>query len=103
MKCDDYSQFSIENSKIDDQMEFLTEGLEIDTLWLEDDVVSIELPKKVKLTVRKTGPGIAGDTAGSATKDAELDTGYILKVPLFIKEGDEITINTESGEYVSRV
>ena len=60
------------------------------------------LPKKVTLTVTAAPPGVKGDTSGSATKTVTLETGLEVKTPLFIKEGEAIVINTETGEYFAR-
>lgn len=102
MNSDDYVQFQIENSKVAWQRKFLIEGMKVQVLWLEDKVINVDLAKKVELTVKYTGPGVAGDTAGSATKEAELATGFKLQVPLFIKNGDCIIVNTDNGKYVSK-
>lgn len=102
MNSDDYIQFQIENDEIAWQRKFLVEGMQVQVLWLEDKVISVDLSKKVKLKVKYTEPGVAGDTVGSATKEAELATGFKLQVPLFIENGDIIIVNTDSGNYVSK-
>ena len=65
--------------------------------------IVIEPPKFVELKVTRTDPGVRGDTATSGTKQAELETGATVKVPLFIEEGEMLRINTSTGEYISRV
>ena len=70
---------------------------------LNDQVISVELPVKVDLTVTEAPPGIKGDTATGGTKSVTLETGAKVNVPLFINEGDIIRVNTETGEYVERV
>jgi elongation factor P len=102
MDSNDYSQFNINLEQIEWQKKFLLEGVKVKTSWLADKVVDIEIPKKVSLKVTNTGPGIAGDTATTAMKDATLETGFKIQVPLFIKAGDIVVVNTESGEYVSK-
>ncbi|MBN2015713.1 elongation factor P [Candidatus Dojkabacteria bacterium] len=102
MDCSDYSQFQISRKIVEDYKDFLTEGLKIKTLWLEDKVVGLQVPKKVVLEVVSTEPGIVGDTAGSATKNADLETGLKIQVPIFIKKGDKIIVNTELVTYVSK-
>lgn len=102
MDTQDYSQFQVKNAMIGEEKRFLKEGLKVEVLWLEDKVVSIELPKKVGLKVKYTEPGVVGDTACGATKEAELETGFKAQVPLFIKIGDIVKVNTESGTYVSK-
>ncbi len=98
----DYSQFQVDNSKIKDELNFLTEGVKVKVGWLEDKIVSIDIPKKLKLVVTRTEPAVAGDTATAATKEAQLETGYALQVPLFIKQGERVVVNTEEGEYVGK-
>lgn len=82
---------------------FLKEGEEVDLQFFAGQPINIELPIKVNLKVISTPPGIRGDTATGGTKPATLETGLIINVPLFIKEGDMVRINTETGEYVERV
>lgn len=68
----------------------------------EGETIGIELPNTVTLQVTETEPGIKGDTATGATKQATVETGYSLNVPLFVNEGDLLVINTTDGSYVSR-
>lgn len=102
MDSKDYSQFQISLGDIEWEKNFLIEGSKVDVIWLDGKVISIQLPKKVKLKVRYTEPAVVGDTAVSATKKAELETGYNVRVPLFVKIKDLLIINTESGFYVSK-
>ena len=71
------------------------------TIW-DQSPISVSVPNFVNLTVLKTDPGLKGDTATGGTKLAELETGTIVKVPLFVEEGDLLRIDTRNGEYVSR-
>ena len=99
-----FEQFSLPVSIVGNQIGFLKDGQEVDVLYYNDKPINIELPKKVDLKVMETEPGVKGDTAqGSVMKPAKLETGATLQVPLFIKEGDVIRINTERGEYTERV
>ena len=72
------------------------------TLW-NDDPIAITAPNFVELEVTQTDPGLKGDTAQGATKPATVSTGAIVRVPLFVNEGDVLKIDTRTGEYVSRV
>ncbi|HEB58798.1 MAG TPA: elongation factor P [Gammaproteobacteria bacterium] len=72
------------------------------TLW-NDSPISVVPPNHVNLTVTQTDPGVRGDTASGATKPATLETGAVVRVPLFVEEGEVIKVDTRSGEYVSRV
>jgi elongation factor P len=102
MDSSDYSQFHISIVDIKWQQKYLIEGAKVKTIWLKEKVIGVEISKKVTLKVTDTGPGTAGDTATNALKEAELETGYKLQVPLFIKNNDSIVVNTESGDYVSK-
>lgn len=104
MDASSYDQFTLDDATLADQWKFLKEGQEVDVMRFEDKAITAELPKKVELTVKDTPPGVRGDTAqGSVMKEATLETGYVVKVPLFVKPGELIRINTETGEYVERV
>jgi len=83
---------------------FLKGGLEVVGYFDEDDnLIMVELPKIIEYRVISAPPGIKGDTVQGASKVVTIETGYEVKVPLFIKEGDLIRLNTETGEYVERV
>lgn len=86
-----------------DKVGFLKENEEVAIEFFEGNPISIELLIKVNLKVVNTPPSIRGDTATGGTKPATLETGLQINVPLFIKEGDMVRINTETGEYVERV
>lgn len=82
---------------------FLSKNTEVKILIFEDEPLSVELPSTVELKVKKTEPGIKGNSATNIYKPATLESGHTLPVPLFINEGDTIKVNTETGKYVSRV
>lgn len=82
---------------------FLREGDEVNLMIWEDKVIGLKLPAKVELKVSYTEPGFKGNTANIALKIAELETGAKIQVPLFIKTGDTVRIDTETGQYDSRV
>lgn len=104
MSPDDFEQFSMEKNIIGDAVDYLKEGDKIDTLYFNDKPVSISLPPKVELRVISAPDAVRGNSAqGRVTKTAELETGLNIQVPLFVKEGDVVRVNTESGEYVERV
>ncbi len=99
-----YEQIELDKDNLGDSINFLKEGIEVYLLYWNNNVVSVSLPPKVDLEVIETEPGVRGNTAqGSVTKPAKLETGYTVQVPIFIKTGDIIRVNTETGEYVSRV
>ena len=84
------------------KVDFVRENIEVKIRLYEGKLVGIELPVFVELRVKKADPGVKGDTVGSANKLVILESGYSLRVPLFIKEGDIIRLDTRSGEYVSK-
>lgn len=98
-----FEQFSLNKNTIGEQKKYLIEGTTVDVLKFNEEPVSIGLPNKTDFKVISSPPGIKGDTAGTATKLVTIETNTKIKCPLFIKEGDIIKINTETGEYVERV
>ncbi len=103
MNQESYEQIELTAEDIADARDFLTEGQIVDVQEHDGRFVGIVLPLQVKLRVAETEPGVKGNTAdGRVTKDATLETGYVLKVPGFIETGDELMVNTETGEYLER-
>lgn len=98
-----YEQFSLKMSCLWDQEKFLKEGTEVGVLMFDKRPINVDLPKKINLKVIEAPPSIKGDSATTPTKTVTLETGAKINVPIFIKTGDVIRINTESGEYVERV
>ncbi len=102
MDMGDYSQIELPLSQIKDESKFLTENSEVSIMYYNSEMLGVNLPEKVELQVVKTEPGIKGNTATTATKEAELNTGLVIRVPLFIDEGDIVIVSTSDGKYVSR-
>jgi len=102
MDNETYDQFVLQKDAIGSDVKFLLDGTDVHVLHIEGNPVSIQLPPKMNFKITKTTPGVKGDTATGGSKDAEIETGAIIKVPLFIKEEETITINTENGTYVSK-
>jgi len=102
MNSDTFEQFFLNQDQIGEQAKFLKEGQEVTVMYFENNPVSIELPVKIELKVISAPPGIKGDTAGTVTKQVTLETGAVINAPLFINEGDNIRVNTETEEYVER-
>ena len=102
MDSQSFSQFEVNKEMLKGKRNYLTEGMKVDTVWLDEKIVDIGIPKKVAMVVKKTEPAVAGDSATNPTKEAILETGYKVQVPLFIKSGDQILMNTEKGIYVSK-
>ena len=102
MDMEDYSQVEIPVSQIEDESKYLTENSEVEILYYNNEMLCVNIPEKVELTVVKTEPGLKGNTATTATKEAVLNTGLTIRVPLFIDEGDVVIVSTKDGKYVSR-
>lgn len=98
-----YEQFSLLLEQIGGKQKFLREGADATILYFNNKPVAVDLPVKIELKVISAPPGVKGNSAGSVTKQVELETGVNINVPLFVNEGDVIRINTETGEYVERV
>ncbi|MGM0440932.1 MAG: elongation factor P [Elusimicrobiota bacterium] len=103
MDAQDYTQMQVPADKVGEKKNFLVEGENVVLLIFEGQVLDIELPPKVTMKVVETPPGVKGNTVSGGTKKATLETGLVTEVPLFIERGEEILIDTRSGEYVSRV
>lgn len=103
MDSQTYDQFAITARTLGEDARFLKENTEIQYSSHEGEVLGVELPVTVDLTVTQTEPGFAGDTATGAKKSATLETGLVVQVPLFVNEGDVLRIDTRNGEYMTRV
>lgn len=102
MSMETYEQVDLDESQIANEAKFLKEGLEIFVIFYENELLGVELPEKIDFKITKTEPAIKGNTATNATKDAIIETGMLVKVPLFIEEGEDIIVSTKDGKYVSR-
>lgn len=98
-----YEQIQISLQLIKEQLSFIKEGETVNILFWDDRALSVELPPKVILKVVDTAPGAKGNSATNIYKPAICDNDFSTKVPLFIKIGDRIRVDTKSGEYVERV
>jgi elongation factor P len=98
-----YEQINVPQEFLKETINFLKENLEVEAIYLENELIGIELPITMEMTIAETESGIKGDSVSNMTKMAKLETGANIRVPLFIKEGDKIKVNTKSGEYVERV
>ncbi len=102
MNMDNYEQLELDKSIILDGAKFLTENLEVYITTYEGEVLGIDLPDKVELVVTHTETAVKGNTTNNALKDAECETGLVVRVPLFIEQGEKILVSTSDGKYVSR-
>lgn len=103
MDQETYEQVPMSREQLGDAVNYITDGIVLETLFYDNQPIGVELPITVELRVVETAPGFKGDTAGAATKPATLETGLTVQVPLFINEGDIIRVDTRTGEYLTRV
>ncbi|MBI2551337.1 elongation factor P [Candidatus Uhrbacteria bacterium] len=104
MDTQNYEQISLTKEDVGDDVNYLKEGLEVTVVIHGETPLTIELPKKITYAVVETEPAVKGDTAsGNVRKEAKMDNGLTVRVPIFINQGDHIIVNTEDGEYVERV
>jgi elongation factor P len=96
-------QLYVDKVKVGDESRFLSEGLQVKLTLFNGNPIVVELPPNVVMQVVASEPGVKGDTASGATKPATLVTGATVNVPLFIKEGEWIKIDTTSGDYLERI
>ncbi|OGH68850.1 MAG: elongation factor P [Candidatus Magasanikbacteria bacterium RIFCSPHIGHO2_01_FULL_47_8] len=103
MNMSNYEQIEMNGDLIGDETKYLKEGIDVVIGLYEDRPVSIQLPKKIQYKVVEAPPAVKGDTAaGNVTKEVTLDNGLKIQAPIFIKEGEEVLVNTETGEYSAR-
>lgn len=98
-----YEQTYVQENVLGEARFFLVENINASILFYNGKAIGVSLPNSVDLKVTKCDPGIRGDTVSGATKNAELETGYTVNVPLFINEGDVLKIDTRDGKYLTRV
>lgn len=102
-KEDPSNRFSLTNEVIGENSKFLKENTELDGFSFKGKIINISLPIKLNLKVKEAPPGVKGDRSQGGTKTVTLETGTEINVPLFIKKGDMIEVNTENGNYVRRI
>ena len=102
MDMENFDQVDIDNSVLGDDIKFLKENLTVEVMLHEGEIIGISLPEKVSYKVIDAPDAVKGNTTSGAMKDITIETGYTLKAPLFISEGEEIIITTSDGKYSSR-
>lgn len=103
MNNETFEQIEINVAQIEREIKFIVEGMNVEVIIYDDsEILGISIPEKVTLRVAETVPGVKGDTKTNATKDAILETGVLVKVPLFIDTDELIIVNTNDQTYVSR-
>ena len=103
MDNNNYEQVSLESSVVGEAVNYLTENMMIEVSFFKGRSIGLSLPNFVVLEVIETAPGEKGNTVTGAFKPAVVSTGYSVNVPLFVNEGDQLRVDTRTGEYVERV
>ncbi len=102
MDTETYEQYTVPRSELGDSPNFMIENMTLSLLFYNGQVLGVDLPNSMTLKIVETDPGLKGDTAAGGTKPAKLETGYVVKVPLFVNSGDSIIVDTRTGQYLSR-
>ena len=103
MDAESYEQFTVDRNGLEEKVFYMREGDTYRVVMWESTPIDVIVPLKMTFTVAEAEEGVRGDTVTGATKSVRTETGLEVKVPIFIKQGDSILINTASGEYVERV
>lgn len=102
MNMETYEQVELSKDQLGENAKYLKEGINVDISFYQGEILGIGLPEKIEYEVTRTEPAVKGNTATNATKEAELENGLTVKVPLFINEGDIVIVSTKDGKYDSR-
>ena len=103
MDMETYDMLPLNSDKLPDSFKFVKEGHQCRLLSYKGSVFSVEPPMFVELEITETEPGVKGNTATNVTKNATVETGAVIRVPIFVNEGDVVKIDTRTGEYLERV
>jgi elongation factor P len=103
MNTNTYDQLHVRPTQLGDAADYLVEGAVAQIAQHDGDIIGVEIPASVELSVAVTEPGVQGDRVSGARKPAELETGKTVQVPLFVNVGDKVRVDTRSGEYITRV
>jgi elongation factor P len=103
MDTQTFEQLAVPEDSVRDSLQWIVPNEEVDMLYVDEQPSDVQVPSAVELTVTQTEPGVKGDTAsGGGEKPATLESGVVVRVPLFVNEGDRVRVDTRSGAYVSR-
>ena len=102
MDVENYEQLELNHEQVEDAINFIVENMNVTIRFYKGKAFSVAAPNFVELTITECEPGVRGDTATGASKNATLETGAVIRVPLFINEGDKIRIDTRTREYMER-
>lgn len=102
MDTETFDQFTVSKAQLGNALNFMVENMTLSLLFHNGSVMGVELPNSMVLKVAETDPGLKGDTAQGGTKPAKLETGYVVRVPLFVNPEDSVVVDTRTGTYLSR-
>ena len=102
MDSEAYHEVIVMASALGDKANYMKENSDVSGRYADDELISIDLPSSVVLTITETEPGVRGDTAKSGSKPAKAETGATIKVPLFVNTGDRVRVDTRTGQYIER-
>lgn len=102
MNMETFEQLELSADQIGDNKNYLIENMNVYVILYEGELLGIDLPDKVEFTVVETEPAVRGNTTNNALKDATVETGLVVKVPMFIEQGEKILVTTADGKYSSR-
>jgi elongation factor P len=103
MDAETYDQLTVSPETLGEASDYLVEQNTALLMMYGEDVIGVDLPASVELTITETEPGLQGDRVSGARKPATLETGLVVSVPLFIEKGEHVKVDTRTGEYLSRV
>lgn len=102
MDMETYDQVNLSKEQVGGAINYLVDNMTVWVLWYQGRYIDLELPNSVELVVAETDPGLRGDTATGGTKPARLETGAVIKVPLFVNTGEKVRVDTRTGSYIER-
>lgn len=102
MDSETFEQIPLSPESLEDKKEYLKENMEVSVVFYKGKPIEVELPIFIEAKIVNTQPGIKGDTVGTATKEATIETGAKIQVPLFVNQGDIVKVDTRSGQYMER-
>jgi len=103
MDHDTYEQLAVNADIVGDKALWMKENSDVSLMFHDGKVITVEVPSHVVLTITKSDPGVQGDRTSGAKKPATLETGALIQVPLFLNEGDQVKVDTRTGDYVERM
>jgi len=103
MDLNDYTQYSLNRGDIEEQLNYLTDGLsDITAMLIDGQIAAIEVPQSVTLSIRETAPAVKGASANARTKPATLETGLVIHVPEYVSSGEMVKVNTATNKFMAR-